>query len=71
MLHTHCNIEILDTFTSLLDTFDTVKQGDNEGYLKMQVFLEENIDTFKTQIITFLRSQFVSLFACNTSDEQI
>ena len=51
-----CNIEILDTFTSLLDTFDTVKQGDNDGYLKMQVFLDENIDIFKTQIITFLTS---------------
>ena len=55
-----CNIEILNAFTSLLDTFDILKGGDNEGYLEMQTFLDENIDAFRTQIITFLSNMGVT-----------
>jgi len=51
-----CNIQILDTFTSLIDTFDTLRKGDNESYLAMNVFLNENIDHFQTQIIDFLHN---------------
>ena len=55
-----CNPDILDVFTSLLDTFDTIRQGDNEGYLAMQTFLDENTEYLQAQITTFLTNMNVT-----------
>ena len=55
-----CNPQILDAFTALIDTFDTIRQGDNESYLAMNVFLDKNIDHFQTQISEFLSNMGVN-----------
>ena len=52
-----CNLDILDAFTALIDTFDTIRQGDNESYLAMNVFLDKNIEHFKTKILLFLHNE--------------
>jgi hypothetical protein len=56
-----CNPAILDAFESLIDTFDTIRQGDNESYLKMNAFLDKNNDYFQTQVTTFLENMNVSV----------
>jgi hypothetical protein len=48
-----CNPAILTAFTDLIDTFDTIRD-DNESYLKMQSFLDDNIEVFQSQILEFL-----------------
>ena len=55
-----CNPDILDAFTSLIDTFDTIRQGDNESYLAMNSFLDKNIEHFQTQILTFLHNMNIT-----------
>jgi hypothetical protein len=55
-----CNPDILDAFTALIDTFDTIRQGDNESYLAMNGFLDKNIEHFQTQIIEFLHNMNIT-----------
>jgi len=55
-----CNPDILDAFTALIDTFDTIRQGDNESYLAMNTFLDKNIEHFQTQIIDFLHNMNIT-----------
>jgi hypothetical protein len=55
-----CNPDILDAFTNLIDTFETVRKGDNESFLTMSSFLNENIEHFQSQLIDFLSSMGVT-----------
>jgi len=55
-----CNPDILDAFAALIDTFDIIRQGDNESYLAMDTFLDKNIEHFKTKIIDFLNNMNVT-----------
>ena len=42
-----CNPEILDAFQSLIDTFDTIRQGEDDSYNAMDTFLDKNIEHFQ------------------------
>jgi len=55
-----CNPLILDALESLIDTFDTLRDGNNESYLKMNAFLDTNNDIFKDQIVEFLNNMNVT-----------
>ncbi len=49
-----CNPEILDAFQSLIDTFDTIRQGEDDSYNAMNTFLDRNIEHFQEEITTYL-----------------
>jgi len=49
-----CNPEILDAFQSLIDTFDTIRQGEDDSYNAMDTFLDKNIEHFQEEITTYL-----------------
>ena len=53
---TICNPRILNVFSSLLDTFDIVTTNDSDSYNAMNIFLDENIERFQTDIMDFLDS---------------
>jgi hypothetical protein len=55
-----CNPEILDAFQSLIDTFDTLRRGDDESYNAMDTFLDSNIEHFQEEIVTFLSNMNVT-----------
>ena len=55
-----CNPDILDAFSNLIDTFDTVRAGDNEGFLAMKSFLDENNEQFQDEITEFLSEMDVT-----------
>jgi hypothetical protein len=55
-----CNPEILTAFESLIDTFDTITDGNEESYLAMDTFLDTNNDHFQERIIQFLSNMNVT-----------
>lgn len=55
-----CNPEILDAFQSLIDTFDTIRSGENDSYNAMDSFLDSNIEHFQEQVNTFLSNKDVT-----------
>ena len=55
-----CNPEILDAFQSLIDTFDTLRSGDDDSYNAMDTFLDSNIAHFQEEIVTFLSNMNVT-----------
>ena len=55
-----CNPEILDAFQSLIDTFDTLRRGDDDSYNAMDTFLDSNIAHFQEEIVTFLSNMNVT-----------
>jgi len=55
-----CNPDILTAFQSLIDTFDTIRQGDNHSYLAMNAFLDKNIEHFRSKIMVFFENMNVT-----------
>jgi hypothetical protein len=51
---TICNPEILNAFSDLIDTFDTIRNGDDDSYLRMSAFLDDNNKIFQDSILEFL-----------------
>ena len=51
-----CNPDILNAFSSLIDTFDILRDGDNESYMKMNSFLDYNNEHFEEKIVEFLKN---------------
>lgn len=49
-----CNPEILNAFQSLIDTFDTIRRGEDDSYNAMDTFLDSNIEHFQDEIVGFL-----------------
>ena len=49
-----CNPEILVAFQSLIDTFDTIRRGEDDSYNAMDTFLDSNIEHFQDEIVGFL-----------------
>jgi len=55
-----CNPEILTAFETLIDTFDTITDDNNESYLAMDTFLDKNNEYFQEEVIQFLSNMNIT-----------